>query len=42
MPRRSPLATDPITEILAGTAAVVLAGWIVVSRIYRIRNRAGD
>jgi hypothetical protein len=38
----SPLSADLPTQILVGAAAAILVGWIVASRMDRIRNRARD
>ena len=41
-PRRNTLATDPTTEILAGAATVILAGWVAASWVQRTRYRTRD
>jgi hypothetical protein len=35
-------SADPITEFLAGAAAVILIGWVAASRVERYRNRVHD
>ncbi len=37
--RGNVFAADPVSGVLAGTAAVLLAGWVVSSTIHRSRHR---
>jgi hypothetical protein len=40
--RPSLFSADPITEFLAGAAAVILIGWVAAFRVERYRNRVHD
>jgi hypothetical protein len=40
--RSNLFSADPITEFLAGAAAVILIGWAAASRVERYRNRVHD